>query len=58
MNEFTRKEKIVAILICLMKRNDDGEFQVCKWNDFLIELMNKTRIDTKEFARKLFSSIP
>lgn len=57
MNKFTNKEKIAAILICLMKRNDE-EFPVCKWNDFIIKLLNKTGVDPKEFTEKFFSFSP
>ena len=57
MNKFTSKEKIVAILICLMKRNAE-EFPVCRWNDFIIRLINKTGVDPKEFTEKLCSFIP
>ena len=57
MIKFTWKEKLVAILICLMKRNNE-EFPVCKWNDFIIMLMNKIGVKPEEFNEKISKLIP
>ena len=57
MIKFTWKEKLVAILFCLMKHNKE-EFYKCKWNDFIIMLMNKIGVKPEEFNEKISKLIP
>ena len=49
------KEKLVATLICLMK-HDDKEFIKCKRNDFIVWLLNLTRVDPDKFFEKICST--
>lgn len=52
--DWTVRDRITSKLISFMKY-DEKDFLNCKWNDFIIMLLNKFGSDPETFANKVLT---